>query len=94
MKINNNIELQTDSTGQNNRLVGKFIEILFESDNINIKFKISIIHDYCLDFKKDISNIIYKEFNYSLYDIYERLQELPQDELNNIINTSIKSHVS
>ena len=63
MKINNNIELQKDSTGQKNRLVGKFIEIIFESDNINIKFKISIIHDYWLYFKIDFSKIIYKEFN-------------------------------
>ena len=74
MKINNNIELQKDSTRQNNRLVGKFIEILFESDNINIKFKIYISHEYFLYFKNVISKIIYKELNYSLYDIYEILQ--------------------
>lgn len=73
LEVNSVIELQKDQTGQSNRLIGKYIEILY---NVNTMFQITLHRYYqeWIEFRRYHSDISNKSLKFYLEEIYGVIQ--------------------
>ena len=75
MEVYNSIKLQDDQTGQTNRLVGKYVELLYGK---NEDFRL-VLYGYYIEWtrmKKDHLNIHKKKLSFDLTDVYDTLVSL------------------